>query len=342
MQIFPKNRIMLQFPGANLHLDPKFFNSKEDRFFISHAHYDHLPIRGKKPPFVPKVVCSNATAKLFNKRIGYEITPLEAFETEQFSLKAIPSGHTFDSTVAEIKLKENGLKVLYTGDINVEDRAYLQGFRPKKCDILLLEATWGHKEYSFPPFEEQVEQATNYIQTQLDHNHPVILLGYAIGKAQLLNYCFGQLTDLRFSSKIVWEMEQIHKELGLSLYPTKKLPTVIDDLPKTSPWLLFQAPSPYNSNFIQKLKKKTNCRVVGFSGWAKDLESFKHRSGADAAFMISDHSDYNKLLELAKACSPEKIFTIFGNAKKLAKDLQKEGLNALPLSSGQSTLENYL
>jgi len=342
VQILHKNRITVQFAETSLHLDPKTFTSEKDLFFISHTHYDHLPLKSRKPLFTPRVVCSKATARLFGYRMGYEIAQMNALETEQFSLKITPSGHTFDSSVAEIIFKETNQRLIYTGDINLEDRAYLQGFRPKKCDLLLLEATWGNKDYAFPPFQEQVEQAKSYIQAQLDHGYPVILLGYPIGKAQLLNYCFGGLSDLRFSSNAIWEIEQVHRDLGLALNETEKLPQTIDDLPKDSPWLLFHGFGGTNAQFFQKLRRRANCRVIAFSGWAKNLESFKYRSGVDAAFTISDHSDYNSLVRLVYESKPEKVFTVFGEATKLARDLQKEGINATPLTPGQATLDNFL
>jgi putative mRNA 3-end processing factor len=310
--------------------------------FVSHAHTDHLPTSRRKPKIPPKVVCSVATERLFFERIGYHLEQFNSWSNDDFTIEAVPCGHTFDSTIAEIKDNSTDQLIIYTGDINVEDRAYLKGYKPKKCDILIIEATWGDKNYQFPSFEDQINQARNYIQNELDKGYPVALLGYPLGKSQLLNYSLGNLCDIRFSSKSIWKMEQIHRELGLNLFETKKLP---DDLQKLeeedSPWLLFHNHSSVNNPVLKVLKRKCNLKIVGFSGWAIEKTNYKIRMGADAAFIISDHSDYSSLIEIVKESQASKVYTVFGNAKQLAKDLQREGFNAIPLIEGLNTLDNF-
>lgn len=311
--------------------------------FVSHAHYDHLPRSKKKPITVPPTVCSKATARLFQERIGYSLNHYDFWENDEYKLETVPGGHTFDSTVAKITNKENGNVVVYTGDVNLEDRAYLTGFKPIKCNVLILEATWGDKNYHFPTYEHQIKLAREYIQKQLDQGYPVALLGYALGKAQLLNYSFGDLCGERYSTNSIWHMEQTHKELGLNLYSTKLLAKdKLDvDLDANKPWILFHSHTSARDKTLAYLKRKYNLKVIGFSGWAKNQDQYKYRMGADAAYVVSDHSDYSSLLKIIEQSSPEKIFTVFGQAAELAKELQKDGLNAVPLSQGQSTLESF-
>jgi putative mRNA 3-end processing factor len=318
-------------------------DSSASCIFVSHAHTDHLPLSKKKPNFTPTAVCSEATARLFFERMGYEVQQNHSWSNDEFEIETLPGGHTFDSTVAEIRNLETGQNIIYTGDINIENRGYLKGFEPKKCDILILEATWGDRDYRFPSFENQIEKAKEFILQELEKGYPVALLGYPLGKSQLLNYCLGILSDTRFSSNSIWKMEQVHRKLGLNLFETEKLPQNLDEeaIANSNPWILFYNHVGYKDPTLGKLKTKYNLKVVGFSGWAKDLESYKYRMGADAAFTISDHSDYNSLLEIVKKSDPDKIFTVFGNAHELAKDLQKDGFNAVPLKEGQSTLDNF-
>jgi putative mRNA 3-end processing factor len=309
--------------------------------FVSHAHTDHLPTSKRKPKIPPVAVCSKATARLFYERMGYHLEQHDLWSNDDFTIKTIPGGHTFDSTVAEIIDNYTDQNIIYTGDVNLENRGYLKGFQPKKCDILIIEATWGDKNYQFPSFEEQIEQARNYIQTELDKGNPVALLGYALGKSQLLNYCLGDLCDIRYSSKSIWNMEQVHRELGLELFETQKLPNNIQELSKEKgPWLLFHTHSSRKNEMMQLLKQKYNLKVVGFSGWAKN-GYYKIQMGADAAYTISDHSDYSKLIDIIKQSQASKIYTVFGNAKQLASDLQKEGFNAIPLQEGINTLDHF-
>ncbi|MGC9778797.1 MAG: hypothetical protein HZR80_06100 [Candidatus Heimdallarchaeota archaeon] len=343
MNIFCKNRVYLKFTKSELLLDPKIVDPTANCMFISHGHTDHLPNSRKRPTIIPPAVCSIATARIFLERKGYSISQHDSWENDEFSITTVPGGHTFDSTVAVINAKDSGQKIVYTGDINIEDRGYLKGYKPQKCNILILEATWGNRDYKFPAFEKQISQAREYVQNELAKGYPVALLGYPLGKSQLLNYCLGDLCDSRVSSNSIWKMEQLHRELGLNLYETNQLPKNLHSISfdKTNPWILFYNHTRARDPVLSSLKKKYNLKIVGFSGWAKDETSYKYRLGADAAFTISDHSDYGSLLEIVKQSQPEKIFTIFGNAADLARDLQKEGFNAVPLREGQSTLESF-
>ncbi|HUT80912.1 MAG TPA: hypothetical protein VMZ29_06895 [Candidatus Bathyarchaeia archaeon] len=343
MNIFCKNRINIHLSSSQINLDPQIINSQVDCNFISHAHTDHLPTSKKKPAFSPLTVCSKATARLFYERMGYNIDQKDSWSNDDFTITAVPGGHTFDSTVAEITDHSTNQLIVYTGDVNIEDRGYLAGYIPKKCDILILEATWGDKHYQFPSFKEQINKARDYIQTQIDKGYPVAILGYPLGKAQLLNHSLGDLCENRYSGKSVWVMEQVHKELGLTLYDTIKLPENFseENTSLNQPWLLFYTHRGASDPTLSKLKRKFNLKIVGFSGWAKDEVNYKYRMGVDAAFMISDHSDYLSLLKLVEKADPKKIFTVFGNANELARDLQKEGFQATPLKEGQATLENF-
>ena len=343
LNIICKNRINLNFTNTLVNLDPEIINPKANCIFISHAHYDHLPKRKKKPTIIPQVVCSNATARLFEERIGYRINSQNNWSNDEAVVEIIPGGHTFDSSVAKITDNKNGNIIVYTGDINLESRGYLKGFQPIKCDILIVEATYGDRDYTFPSFNNQIKLAREYIQEQLANGYPVALLGYPLGKAQLLNYSLGDLSENRFSTETIWRMEQIHKELGLNLFATKKFSKNLElnKINTEEPWILFHNHSTYNNQTLEILKRKYNLKVVGFSGWAKNKEQYKIRMGADAAFIVSDHADYNSLLKIIKECSPNKIYTVFGQTKELAKELQKDGFNAAPLSKGQPTLESF-
>ncbi|MBN1329015.1 MAG: hypothetical protein JXA54_06035 [Candidatus Heimdallarchaeota archaeon] len=343
MNIFCKNRINIQFSSSQLNLDPHTMNQPTSYSFISHAHTDHLPVSKKKPSFSPLTICSKATARLFYERMGYHIDQKDLLRHDDFTVTAVPGGHTFDSTVAEIIDQSTEQTIVYTGDVNIEDRGYLKGYKPKKCDVLILEATWGDKHYQFPSFKDQIDKARNYIQSQIDEGYPVAILGYPLGKAQLLNYSLGDICEIRYSGKSVWAMEQVHKELGLPLYDTNILPENFTEVSNSlnQPWLLFYTHRGANDPTLSKLKQKFNLKIAGFSGWAKDEEVYKHRMGVDAAFTISDHSDYSCLLKLVEKANPKKIFTVFGNAHELARDLQKEGYYATPLKESQATLDNF-
>ncbi|MHA1435034.1 MAG: hypothetical protein ACTSO7_14430, partial [Candidatus Heimdallarchaeota archaeon] len=118
MIITCKNRINLNFKSSKLLLDPKLIDPTADCIFISHGHTDHLPTSRRKPPNIPPIVCSEATAKIFEERKGYSINHQSSFSNDEFSIVTTPNGHTYDSTVAVITDLETQKRIVYTGDIN--------------------------------------------------------------------------------------------------------------------------------------------------------------------------------------------------------------------------------
>jgi putative mRNA 3-end processing factor len=55
--------------------------------------------------------------------------------------------------------------------------------------------------------------------------------------------------------------------------------------------------------------------------------------GIDYALPMSDHCDYNELIQVVKKCNPKNIFTIHGFAHEFARILNNMGYNANPLEN---------
>ena len=94
-------------------------NSAGDINFMSHAHADHSLNKNSR-----NIVCSDLTASLARKRFD---SPEESSSKHE-RIEQIPSGHILGSTAALI----DG-EILYTGDVSLQDRFYLDGFRPPKA-----------------------------------------------------------------------------------------------------------------------------------------------------------------------------------------------------------------
>jgi putative mRNA 3-end processing factor len=63
--------------------------------------------------------------------------------------------------------------------------------------------------------------------------------------------------------------------------------------------------------------------------------------GADYSFPLSDHCDYQELINLVQSVSPEMVYTVHGFATEFARDLKRMGFSARPLAAYQSSLSDY-
>ena len=308
-------------------LDPRGAG-RADFTFVSHAHVDHMhtPSRGER------IIASRATRELAAAR-GYELG-----ETQESAegVELLDSGHILGSRA--IKIED---EVFYTGDASGRERAFLGRCTTRRARVLIMETTYGSPEYIFPQTAKLVREVNSFISEAYDLGRPVVLMGYPLGKAQLLSYYFSSWSPL-FVHEAVARMNSIHTRHGVKLKegtvfdPAKDL----DNLPQ-GPWTLISPMSSGRSRVMSHLKRKHGAVLVAFSGWALG-GGYSRSLAVDRAFPLSDHCDYPELMKLVQDISPEMVYTTHGFATGFASDLRRVGFSARTIAPYQSSLYDYL
>ena len=290
-----------------------------DFIFISHAHTDHLYRRIKENG--DKIITSKITQKIATYR-GYKYG--DTYEEHDFRL--IDSGHILGSKGLLI---EDAL--YYTGDISIRKRAFMNPAVIPKARILIIESTFGHPDYIFPKFETTIHKANVIISEMYHQGVPVILLGYTLGKAQILTNVFRHWKPLIIHDSID-EMNRLYTEFGISMgnYITFSEAEKNNILSSHRPWLLIAPLASCKNGFLQYIKRKYGALSIGFSGWAVKPH-YKYALGLDYCLPLSDHCDYDDLITVVKKCNPEKIYTFHGFAESFAENLDVLGFDAKPL-----------
>ena len=308
-------------------LDPHS-HVRADYTFVSHAHLDHM----HNPSRNERIISSALTAELAQAR-GYD---LGATTEEAEGVELLDSGHILGARAMRIQDE-----VYYTGDASGRPRAFLGKCKTRQARILVMETTYGCPEYVFPSTAKLVKEVNGLIASAYDRGVPVVLMGYPLGKAQLLSYFFSSWDPI-FYHESVATMNRIHVEHGVPLKPGKKFDPVKDQdrLPK-GPWVMVSPMSSGRSRLMSHLKKEYGAILVAFSGWALG-QGYRYTLGADYSFPLSDHCDYQELIDLVKGVSPEMVYTVHGFAADFARDLRKMGFSARPLTAYQSSLTDYV
>ena len=97
-----------------------------------------------------------------------------------------------------------------------------------------------------------------------------------------------------------------------------------DDLKKVTGEIVIVPPALLDSNMIRKIPN----RATGLcSGWMQVRGSRRWRS-ADAGFAISDHADWQGLLDTVKATGAEKVHVTHGQTAVFSKYLNELGIEA--------------
>jgi len=322
------NGIVIDYGNIRYLLDPRD-SAPSDCTFVSHAHIDHVhqPVKGAK------ILASRETADLALTR-GYDLgETIERLE----GIDLLDSGHILGSRALRIDDE-----LLYTGDAAGRERGFLGKCKTKRARVLITETTYGSPEYVFPSTAKLVKEVNTLIGETFDKGKPVVLMGYPLGKAQLLCYYFSSWSPLYLHVSVA-RMNEVHRRHGVSL----KEGDLIDsegpgeaELP-AGPWLMVTPIMKSSGMFISNLKRRLGAVLVAFSGWASE-PGYKQYLGVDHAFPLSDHCDYSELLRLAQEVSPDVIYTTHGFAQEFARDLRREGFTAKSLSSYQSSLYDYV
>lgn len=309
-----KNGILCQINGKRVCLDPKSTDEIGINF-VSHAHSDHLPSKNGGT-----ILASLETSEIANLR-GFKMEN-HIQNLDDFSL--IDSGHILGS---------KGLlfdDIFYTGDICTRDRGFLKGASIPKCKTLITECTFGLPEFVFPKIEDIQKQVNELISDLYGKGIPVILMGYQLGKAQTITQMFGHWGPLYFHDSVK-QMNLLHQKFGVSLndgigHSEAQKNGLLDK----KPWIMVAPMMSSKSGFLQEMKSKYGAVTIGFSGWAQSMR-FPFGRRTDYSIPMSDHCDFNELVDMVEKSGAEHVYTIHGFVDEFAEYLRKKGINAQPL-----------
>ena len=324
-----KHQIILTSEEKKIYLDPRQIFD-ENYVFVSHAHSDHLLNRAaiKKFNLRNKIMCSPETVAIANLR-GY------LFEKEirfQEDCTLVDTGHILGSKGLLI-----GNEIFYTGDLSMRDRAFLRKSSIPKAETLIIETTFGKPEYIFPPIEHITHWVNSLVSEMYNRGIPVILMGYSLGKAQVLTSLFGSWKPLIVHDEI-FNFNQIYKQFGVSLEDSTSLSDAIElGLLDKGPWTMIHPLINGKHPKISHYREKYGAITIGFSGWAIN-RNYRNMMNLDYVMPFSDHCDHSELLEVVRRCNPRKIYTCHGFQEEFANYLVKLGYDAVPIARGSNNV----
>lgn len=319
----------VHFPELALWLDAHVARGPEEWAVVSHAHSDHIA-RHKR------VILTEPTALLLRHRLGgnREERVLRFGERAEFAgprgefaLTLLPAGHILGS--AMVLVEWGGGTLLYTGDFRLRPSSACEPCEfavARGCDWLVMETTFGRPEYVFPPTAEVAEQLLRFCREALAADETPVLLGWTLGKAQEL-LCLLADSGLRVAvHDAVLPLARIYERCGVRLGAYESL-----DSSRDRNRVLICPPT-----FAQSPQRAAlgPCRLAVATGWAME-SSCKYRSGVDAAFPLSDHADFNELVEFVQAVRPRRVFTTHGFASDFAATLRDHGFDAEALVAAE-------
>ena len=271
-----------------------------NRAVLSHAHADHA-VSGNNT-----IYCTAATLAFMRLRYGkntakvFNVIPFNStFTIKDVKITLIPAGHILGS--AQILMEYEGVRYLYTGDYKRQLDATCEPIEWVTTDVLITESTFANPDILHPDPVAEIKKI-NEIKIN-------ILLGaYGLGKSQRLINLINRHAPQKkiLIHHRIMPINIIYEKMGFSLgthqiYSRK--------LMKTQEEFVYIVP-PFT--FDSYINAKGVKRLFA-SGW-KALQVNQQDS-----LFISDHVDWNDILQTIKNTRPKQIWTLHGNGMHLKK-----------------------
>jgi putative mRNA 3-end processing factor len=247
---------------------------------------------------------------------------------DDVEVKALNAGHMLGS--AQFLVNTPASSILYTGDINCVDTLTTKAAQPHRCDVLVIEATYGSPFYHFPSRETIYASVVEWSVDMIKQGFIPCLHVYAAGKAQEIVRLFNVYTHLPvIVNPILDGVNNAYRNGGHSLDWTSAASVDGKEVLEKNPCVYLTTP-----NDKRSIGRKT-ARAFA-TGWALSMR------GRNAAFPLSSHADFEQLVSFIKACDPEKVYIFTGFAEELGRSIKSElGLEARAVPSiNQRTLSD--
>jgi Cft2 family RNA processing exonuclease len=210
----------------------------------------------------------------------------------------------------------------------------MKGAEIVPCDILVMESTFGLKQFAFPPREQVYGEMAAWMNDAQRANALPVLAGYATGKAQELTKIVNEYSKLTpYVHENIFEKNKIHEKHGHSLGDYEKIDHNLKDAE-----LLILPPSLCSPHVLHAISVSANRPIISAkcTGWV-------WKESYDRNFALSDHADYEQLLQYVREANPKQVYTHHGFERELALSITKElGIPARSLDEAkQKVLASY-
>jgi len=220
-----------------------------------------------------------------------------------------------------VLLAEDGKRsLLYTGDFKLTESATAGKAELPQAEILVIECTYGHPAYRMPPRARAIKQLLQVVRQALAADAVPVILAYALGKGQEVTRLLTQAGIPVLQHPEIFAVSQVYESFGVSLGRYEQL----SGKPPRG-WVVVVPPGKAHHVPIENKA----CVFIAVTGWAVE-ESTKYRFGVDYAIPLSDHADYDELLEAVARVQPRVVYCTHGSAG-FVEHLRDAGYDAHPL-----------
>ncbi len=290
-----------------------------ERCYVSHGHSDHA--REHRV-----VIATPNTARICRARFSRRAVRAPqlsllatrerpraevAFEEHEFNepwsegehrLTLFSAGHVLGSSQLLIEGERGSF--VYTGDFKLASSLTVEPPEVKRCDVVLMECTYGSPQYVFPPRNEVAGEMVAFARACLEQDAVAVFFAYSLGKAQEAMAILGGAGLPLTVHGAIDTLARVYVDAGIPLPPYARYDAATFDPASVLIW-------PPGGKALPKALRGRNVRTAVLTGWSLDRGAF-FRYGTERGFALSDHADYPALLQYIERAQPRKVILNHG------------------------------
>ncbi len=308
----------LYCPQGDFYIDPW---RRVPRAVITHAHADHA--RTGMEHYLAQEQNESILRLRLGKNIQFQGLPFgEKIHVNGVQISFHPAGHIPAS--AQVRLEYQGEVWVVTGDYKLQNDGLSAPFETVKCHTIITESTFGIPAYRWTDSESIFEEIKRWWAANIRDGKSSQLTAYSLGKAQRLIMGLQNGPGPLFVHPTIAQNNQALIRDGFKIPDVPAIHASVD--PETRKQALVIVPPSGEDNAI--LKKWGEREEGVCSGWMA-VRGQRRRNNVTRGFVLSDHADWNGLLEAIDQSGAERVLVTHGYSDILSRFLRESrGLNA--------------
>jgi putative mRNA 3-end processing factor len=300
---------------ADVYLDPW---KPVKNALITHGHADHSKWGNER------YITQSSNVPIIKHRLGaINVTGKEWNETfviNNVKFSFHPAGHIIGS--AQIRVEHKGEVWVFTGDYKTEDDGISVPYEVVKCHTFITECTFGLPVFKWLPQAQVMNDINEWWAENRAEGKTSVLFGYSLGKAQRILKFLDPNIGTIYTHGAIENMTKVLREQVD--FPETTLVTRETKKEQLLGNIVLAPPSAHGSTWIRKM---TPYVTGSASGWMA-FRGARRRRAVDKGFVLSDHCDWQGLLESIAATGAEKVIVTHGYSDLFSKYLRELGYDA--------------
>jgi putative mRNA 3-end processing factor len=292
---------------------------------ITHAHSDHARFGSQQ--YLSTVESEPLLRSRLGSSIHLETLPYgRQITLGDVRLSLHPAGHVLGS--AQIRIERDGYTAVVSGDYKRQPDTTCDAFEPLRCNLFVTESTFGLPVFHWSPNESVAEEIIEWKKRNESVGRSSLLFAYSLGKAQRLMGLLGDRCGPIYLHGAMESTTEAYRLAGRTL--PRSIP--VREAPAGTRWsegIVLAPPSAQGSPWMRRFGEASSAVA---SGWMA-IRGTRRRRAVDRGFVLSDHVDWNGLLQTIRETEAESVWVTHGFSSIVVRYLSEQGMDARTLET---------